>query len=352
MKKSLFYTNIKVFVRNLLYVFVPMGIIYLSLICIILVYGQFALEKTTAAINDISTTLNQTLNYDRDILLEYIKTAVKQINFSNDPLSVYKEIVSTSWIQNTLTGFINIISFSTTTAPEVEKIINSYAHSLIVGINNSIIIFAVMIYVSAFITRIVLRRFNARRSIFKSILSYVINSTLIALIISLATYLISLWKFSAIFSGLFYILVLSFSSLLLAFFIYGYRKVPIKKIINYKNILEQIGADFVILIVSMVAIILIAVFLSPILAFLLTVPLLVYIASIITIQSESYVFTMVSRELPTRQIIASGKEKVISGETVKELIKTDIETKDTEKKENKPKASKKDKNDSKPSSGI
>jgi len=286
--------NLKMFFKNIAYVFVPMGIIYLFLILILFTFAQFFLNKTASTINSIGTLIDQTISFNQTELTDYMKNAFGQINFENDFGTVLKEVFDTEWITKTINGFLKIITDSSTEfTDEVNKQINDYALALQNRLIYSLVCFALSAYLAVFVTRFILRKTNYKRSIFKAILASIINATLIAFILSITTYLVALWKFSLIFSSLIHVIVISYTSLLLSWLVLGYKKISFKEVVNFKNTFYQILSEIIMMAIAIVFVGLVNVIFNSLLAFLVALPILIYIASLIGIIFDSYVYSLV-----------------------------------------------------------
>ncbi|MFA6861284.1 MAG: hypothetical protein WCR56_02755 [Bacilli bacterium] len=273
-----------------------MGIFYLGLLLVLFSYFNFFVSSTMSTVDNISKLLDQSLTYNQEQLTAYLKDRFSQFDFNRDFAAVLDSLYNTDWLEKTLTGFLDIISSSSVELNQSFSLaISLYVSGLKNHLTIAITVLVLFLYLSALITKLVLRKQNTKRNLFLVILSMILNATVISGLLSFATYLLKLWNMSWIISLPLYLIILSFISLFLAWLVCDPKKIPFKEVVNFHNSLGQLIANSIMM---MIVILLVLVFsvISQLLALLVAIPSLIYFSSILGVESESYVSEMIQTQ--------------------------------------------------------
>lgn len=139
------------------------------------------------------------------------------------------------------------------------------------------------------LTRWLVRRNIARRSLWKYLLNAFIDSLLTATLVALCVWLIQVWKPNALISSLISILLFGFISLFEAYVIHAWKKVDIRKVVNAKNIFKLFATDLIIFVLAWVCVLL-AIALTNLIAGIVIGIVLMEIAFIVIgLNAEAYV---------------------------------------------------------------
>lgn len=191
---------LKTFFKNLIYIFVPMGIIYLFFILIVFGTVSSVFSSAGGSLNEFLTLVSDTVTGSEALVQDYIAYAFGLIDWNGNFFDVLKEVVSTDWLYNTVVGFLNTLDVSVAGFEgQASEIVSEFARSVTVTITVSVSAFALSVFFANFVTRMVIRRKNARRNLKKKIVALILQSTLVVAILGLSAYLFTLWRLSAIF---------------------------------------------------------------------------------------------------------------------------------------------------------
>ena len=292
----MYKNGMKNFFKNMLYIFVPMGIIYFFLI--FTTYG--AVENFIKIIEkmfgDIFVLIDKSVEGSGTAIQEFIDYSIAQIDWSQDFGTVIKEILNTEWLQNTVIGFLQTLDISVegfTTG--FNEIIQTFISSAIGILIVAVVICALGIVLADFVTGIVVRRKTAKRNIKQKILHLVLEPLLSAsisvalffLTITIKGYVILVFAAGAIVYEVF--------TLILAWLIHKDKTVKLKDVITPANIMLNIAVAATIIAID-IAVFLLLYLINIFVAVLIIVPILIYSFKIIDHNSESYVKSLLNKE--------------------------------------------------------
>lgn len=227
--------GIKNFLSSLKYFFTPLGTMFLG----IMIGFSVLVPGVIAAVNQLGVNISQlaqNVNLDVALLGDNLWTAVRSLDW-DEPITALQTLASSEWINDVLTKALTTI-LGTDFETFKEQITN-YVVVFCGDVVASVAVFFVC-WLFGFIaghalTRILIRRNIAKRSVWKFILAYILNSTLSAAYVVATLIVFSLWAYSIIFAIILAILLSGIAALLQAYLLYACRKLPLKQIVNIKN---------------------------------------------------------------------------------------------------------------------
>ena len=284
---------LKTFFKNLIYIFVPMGIVYLFFILIVFGAVSSVFSAAGGSLNSFFTLVSDTVTGSEALVQDYFAYAFGLIDWNGNFFDILREVINTDWIYNTVVGFLNTLDVSVTGFEgQASAIVNEFVGSVTVTLTVSVSALALSVFFANFVTRMVIRRKNARRNLKKKIIALILQSTLVVAIVGLAAYLFARWQLSAVFMAVLYVIVISFVSLLCSWLIHGGGKVKFRKAVNFRNICTYFLSNVLLVVICVAALALLAVLTNALLMLLVAVPLVVYAANIIDVNADSYVVSM------------------------------------------------------------
>lgn len=237
------------FFKNLKYFFTPLGTLFLGLIFgVFFLYSGFKVQvkQATTEIQMITQETNISINDLKDCVVESFADVPWE-----DPIEAIKLITSSEWLNGTLKENIsNTIDNYQLYASDIENaVVNAVS-----GYIKYIVIFvicAIFGFISGFfLTKFLIRRNIAKRNFWKFVLVTMLDSVLTIGVATLSMWLTLLWKPSIIFTSLVGIIIYGFISLFEAYIIHGYKKIPLKQVVNIKNSFLLFISNILIYIIS------------------------------------------------------------------------------------------------------
>lgn len=276
------------FFKNLKYFFTPLGTLALGFIfgLSVLIPGIVASFSTLA--DSVQKILSDT-TIDYNALKDSAISAVQALDW-NDPSEAIKTMLSNDWLMQTLNECVSSFVGSTEVyTAQFTTVINAFTTDLVSYFAAFIVFLVLGLIGGYFLTRWLVRRNIARRSLWKYLLNAFIDSLLTATLVALCVWLIQVWKPGALISSLVSILLFGFISLFEAYVVHAWKKVDIKQVVNAKNIFKLFATDLIIFVLAWVCVLLAIVLTNPIVGIVIGIVLMEIAFIVIGLNAEAYV---------------------------------------------------------------
>ena len=213
----------------------------------------------------------------------------------NKPVESLETMLSSEWLNNTLTQSLSAIlgtDFETFKA-QIASFVSEFLQA--VSFNVAVFfVFWVLGFIAGFaLIRFLIRRDIARRSLWRFILAYFVNSLLAAGAVILAVFLYTLWVYSIIFTILVGMCLFGMIALVQAYLLYGCKKIPFAKAVNIKNACLYMLANLVIFALS-VCFTLVAMLINKFMGVFVGLSFVAIADIVINLNAESYVLAQVN----------------------------------------------------------
>ncbi|MDY4159694.1 MAG: hypothetical protein SOY02_05610 [Candidatus Onthovivens sp.] len=282
------------FFRNLKYFFTPLGTLFLGLIFgVSFLYSGFKVQvkQATTEIQMITQETNISINDLKDCVIESFADVPWE-----DPIEAIKLITSSEWLNGTLKENIsNTIDNYQLYASDIENaVVNAVS-----GYIKYIVIFVICAMVGFisgfFLTKFLIRRNIAKRNFWKFILVTMLDSVLTIGVATLSMWLTLLWKPSIIFTSLVGIIIYGFISLFEAYIIHGYKKIPLKQVVNIKNSFLLFISNILIYIISFTISSFVIAITNAFVGVFIALPLVIVGIIVISLNAEAYIKKQVDK---------------------------------------------------------
>ena len=276
------------FFRNLKYFFTPLGTLFLGLIFgVSFLYSGFKVQvkQATTEIQMITQETNISINDLKDCVIESFADVPWE-----DPIEAIKLITSSEWLNGTLKENIsNTIDNYQLYASDIENaVVNAVS-----GYIKYIVIFvvcAIFGFISGFfLTKFLIRRNIAKRNFWKFVLVTMLDSVLTIGVATLSMWLTLLWKPSIIFTSLVGIIIYGFISLFEAYIIHGYKKIPLKQVVNIKNSFLLFISNILIYFISFTISSFVIAITNAFVGVFIALPLVIVGIIVISLNAEAYI---------------------------------------------------------------
>lgn len=280
----------KNFFKNLLYLFIPMGIIYFGLLIAIFTLLNSSVETLKVFINDAGEIANVTITTNQDAIINYFTGVLSDINWTNDIVSILKEILSNNFIAQTIDGLMDLILENTSAnSTELNNLINQTAGDITRHLTIAITTLTLSILIATLCTNFMIRKKNLEKSLLRKILTFITEPIVTFIFILGATFLLSLWHFSIYITFTVGVIVYIALTLCNAWISSRDKKTKFKDVVNIKTGISLLLADLIILL--LIGGILNTVYLLSnfFVVTILAIPLIIYALAIISVNAETYV---------------------------------------------------------------
>lgn len=285
--------SLKNFVKNLIYVFVPMGIFYLFLLLTV-----FGLIETLGGalgqmISDLAELIHASVEDSSAAVNDFLGYAFGQLKWDGNYAETLRQILSGEWLKSTLTGFFETLNASTEGfEAQCGEIVGAFHTKLVAGMSVAAVLCYIGITAANFATRFLLRRNTAKRGVKKFVIAHTlvpIAQTLILVgffVLFLFIRLYSLLVFAAL------LVLMAVLSLTAPWLIHRDKNLKLKDVLTGKNVLSHL-AVVGIMIAFVLALSAVLFLINSLLAVLLIVPFALYCFCIADVNTDSFVCSLV-----------------------------------------------------------
>ena len=279
--------------KSLKYFFTPLGTMFLGIMIGVSILVPGVISAATVLVDEIGE-LSQNINLDLSLLVNNVWQSVQALDW-NKPVESLETMLSSEWLNNTLTQSLSAIlgtDFETFKA-QIASFVSEFLQA--VSFNVAVFfVFWVLGFIAGFaLIRFLIRRDIARRSLWRFILAYFVNSLLAAGAVILAVFLYTLWVYSIIFTILVGMCLFGMIALVQAYLLYGCKKIPFAKAVNIKNACLYMLANLVIFALS-VCFTLVAMLINKFMGVFVGLSFVAIADIVINLNAESYVLAQVN----------------------------------------------------------
>lgn len=183
--------------------------------------------------------LSQEFNVDFNQLFQSLFDSVSSLDWS-DPCKALHTMATDGWLSDTVRQSLEAllgVDYQTF-VEEITLLIAAFSTQVVAGFSILVVFFVLGIIGGYYLTAFLVRRSIARRAWWKFFLAYLIDFVVNIALLALGVWFALLWKYSVIIF-IFVAFVLSgLVSLLIAYLVQGYKKVPLQQVVNFKNAVQ------------------------------------------------------------------------------------------------------------------
>lgn len=235
--------------KNLKYFFTPLGTLALGLIFGISVFIPGVIASVSAFSNEVQAILSDT-SIDFSALKGSVLSAIQSLDW-REPLDAVQTMTSSEWLMNTLNSCVSsFVESADVYAMQFGEAIATLTGELAVSVFIVFLFVMLGLIGGFFLTKWLVRRNMAKRSLWKYFLHAFVDSLLSATLVSLCAWLVTIWKPNALISTIISISLFGFISLFEAYIVHAWKKVGIKEIITAKNVFQLFATNLIIFLIS------------------------------------------------------------------------------------------------------
>lgn len=287
--------GLKTFWINLIYLFVAMGIFYLFLLLTIFGLVNSISANIGQTINEMSQVINSSLQSSATSINDFLAYSFNQINWNGSLMDAVRQMLDSSWLLNTIKGFLATLNASTEGFDEsLKTIATTFSNKLILDVSLASAFLVVGICAANYATRFAIRRRSAKRNVKKFILANTVVPLVQAIVVVIFFIMLSISKIYGFLVNILLLILLEFLALLASWIIHNDGTIKLKKILTFKNVLNHFLINGLIVLIDII-ICLVLLFINIFLAILVMIPLVIYSLNIIGVQSDVYVCSLIEK---------------------------------------------------------
>ena len=293
--------GIKNFFSCLKYFFTPLGTMFLGIMIGVSIFISGAMGAVNALIGNV-TQLAQNVNLDIAVLWDNLWAAVRSLNW-NEPITALQTLATPEWINDVLTQILTHVlgtDFETFKA-QITQFVTAFCNEIVVNLLAFFVCWLLGFLAGLALTRFLIRRNIAKRSVWKFILAYFLNSLLSTIFVVATLIVFSLWAYSIIFTVILALLFSGIIALVQAYLLYAYKKLSFKQIVNFKNAGLLTLTNLIIFVLS-ICLTLVAIAINALMGLFVGLSLFAIALTVINLNAESFVIEQV-QDLPLSPIV-------------------------------------------------
>ncbi|MDE6613722.1 MAG: hypothetical protein K2K28_04145 [Clostridia bacterium] len=287
--------SLKNFFKNLIYLLIPMGIIYLILLLVIFGFISSTFANAKEMLSSLGELINTSAASSEQSVKEFLTYSINKIEWNGNFFDTLKSIISTHWLQNTVKGFFETLNATTEGfAAECTAILQEFKNRLITDISIAAACSILGVIAANYAVRFVLRRKTAKRTFKKAVVATAIlpiaHTVFVILTFAVTSYLkyyslIVLFVITAV-SGL--------VSLTVSWLVHRDGNLKLSEVANAKNVLLHTASTAIIILLNAV-LAAVLLYINKLLAVLIILPAIVYSLNVIVLNTDSYVISLTAQ---------------------------------------------------------
>ncbi len=284
--------GIKNYIKNFKYFFTPLGAIALGVV-FGLSLGIPIVVDALKSLLDMIVKISENTTIRIQDLIDAIWTKAESLDWEK-PITALQTLLDKDWLTQTINGCIDSIAIDITQLEiYIGECVNQISSAFVL-----FIMFIVFGFIGGyFLTKWLVRREIARRALWKYFLISFIDSLLSATLVAGCLWLLTLWKASIFISTLVSLIMFGFIELFEAYIAHAWKKVSIKKIINFKNISGLFCSNLLIFIIAAVMLSIVIAITNVLVGIFVGIALMEIAFIVIGLNAESYVKSVATSEI-------------------------------------------------------
>ncbi len=300
-KNPLIRNSFKNFATNLLFIFIPMGIVYLFFLFAIFTFVTSFMQTASGTVSELASLIQLSSAESSASVREFFSYVLAELEGQGGVLGILRCVFDPQWIRDTLRGFFSVLSENSAGFEEqFGQIADRFVASVKTALGVAIGLCSLGLILANYATGYAVRRKTAKRDLKRFLLAHALVPLMQSIVQIGCVFLLTVIRLYGILLFAAIIFLLSGLALINAWIVYNDGKLKLKDVLTAENVLAQIVVSLIALALNVV-IALLLMLLNPIFALLVTLPVMIYTLKIAEIGADSYVAAKV-------QAIENGTE--------------------------------------------
>lgn len=288
--------SLKTFGRNLVYLFIAMGIIYLFLIIAAYIFLAATLQNLALSVNEISELIASSAEDSSVSVQDFLTYSFGKIDWQGNFFETLRQIFSTDWLTDTITGFFETLNASTEGfGDSLEEIILEFQSKTLTVLAVAAVIFFIGINLANFATKYAIRRRNVKRNFKKTVIAHTVVPILQSLILGGFLILLPFIQGYSFLVAFALLIIMIFIALIGSWIVHRDGKLKLRQVLTLKNVLLYLCVILIIILINIVADVALL-FISPLLAILFMMPLAIYSFGVADVNTDIFVCSLLGQE--------------------------------------------------------
>ena len=222
------------FLKCLIYIFVPLGCIFLGFLCGVQVFLGALSEQAAYAAEQLRA-LADGAEIKLDRLLGFLISSVRELDW-NDPFGAIGTILQGDWVAAKLSEFLQLTQEQAAQLQaEVLGVAEHITQNLVSAVAVLIVFVIFGVIAAYFVTNYFVRKSTVRRGFWGFWVVSLADALLTATLVAFVAWLLSVTKAGAAVTAAVGALVFGFIALAEAYLLHGRKKISFRAVVNFKN---------------------------------------------------------------------------------------------------------------------
>ncbi len=294
-------SSLKNFCTSILYIFIPMGIIYLFVLLALFGFISAFFSSATSTLGQLSELVSSTVTSSEISVSNFITYASGKLVWDGNIINYIGQIIDTEWITTTVQEFFELLgSSSEVFTADFTNIVMEFSVAIKMQFVLAIVCCYLGLVFANFATAFMVRRKNARRGLKKWIVANTVIPFVESLVLGGAFALAAEIRYYSLLVFAVIATAYAFLALTSSWIVYGNKVLRFKEVVNGKNLLGYLASVGLIFLI-VVAFFFLSMLLNTIFAVLIVIPVIVYALNIIRVNADSYVKNLAADKADSAQ---------------------------------------------------
>lgn len=303
---------LKNFFKNFVYVFVPMGIVYLVLLIAFFALLGGTVKFAGTMLTELFSLIKTSSEQSSASLNEFFAFSADELTraWNGNLWSFFRTIFETHWLQNTVIGFFRTLGESSEGFEEQTLEIVTLFRNQIVALVSGVASFCVAgIFAANFVTRFMVRRRTAKRGLKKFFIARTVVPVAQVLLLIASGVLFSFIRYYSLLVVIVFVFAMTAIAFVSSWIVHRDKSLKLRDVLTLKNILKHLAAIGLILLFN-VALAVLLYLVNPLLAILIMIPVVLYSLNIADINTDAIVCKLIEekRQLSAAPAFAEDRE--------------------------------------------
>ena len=285
---------LKNFFKNLSYVFVPMGIVYLFFLIAVFILIGSLVQSAGAMLSDVFALVQSSVSQSSASVNDFFSYAFDQLEWNGSFVNMIVHAFETRWLSNTVKGFFATLNISSEGFGErFDVIIGDFMVKVRAVVSVALTLCVLGIFFANFLTRVMVRKRTAKRNFRKFFVAHTVVPIVQSLFVVISVAVLVVIRYYGLLVVAALIVLSCTFSLTSSWIVHRSRGLKWKDVVTGRNILMHLASVGVILLINIaLAAALFAV--DPLLAILIMIPIILYSLNIVGVNTDSFVCAMIA----------------------------------------------------------
>lgn len=284
---------LKNFFKNLSYVFVPMGIVYLFFLIAVFIFIGSLVQSAGVMLSEAFSLVQSSVSESSASVNDFFSYAFGQLEWNGSFIHMIVRAFQTRWLSNTLIGFLETLNASTEGfGDQIYAIMDNFMAKLGAIVSVAATLCVLGIIFANFLTRVMVRKRTAKRGFKKFFVAHTVVPIVQSLFVVISVVVLVIIRYYGLLVVAALVVLSCTFSLTSSWIVHRNGDLKWKDVVTGKNILMHLASVGVILLLNIA---LAAAFFAvePLLAILVMIPVILYSLNIVGVNTDSFVCGMI-----------------------------------------------------------